>query len=435
MVFRLRQLFIQAKSHQGFRRYAANTSWMFAEQILRMVAGLLVGIWVARYLGPNQFGVFSYAVAFAALFNSIAKLGLDSIVVRDLVNEPTKHNLYLGTAFWLKLVGAIAMLGVMALAVLFTSNDATTNLYVFIVASGAIFQSFEVVDFYFQSKVLSRFVSISKLVQLFISSLLKLYLLFTGSDLIWFVIVTLVDQITLAASLYAAFRHQQIGKFYNYFDFTVAKKMLSISWPLIVGGLIIMIQSRVDQIAIKEIVGNNELGYYSSSIRLIEFFNFVPAIIISSLFPAILNAKQKSKELYESRLLSLYKMMMVFFICVAVPIYIFGDEIILFLYGSAYAPAGPLLSLMVFRLFFVSYGVVRHAYLMSENLIKYTMFTIIAGAFVSILLNFFLVPIYHSKGAIFASAISFFTSTFLFDFFYFKTRRNFIAMIKSMMII
>src|SRR5450759_1411209 len=129
MLTRLKHLSHRAKTHQGFCRYFANTSWMFGEQILRMVAGLLVGIWVARYLGPEQFGVFSYAVAFTALFGSIAKLGLDGIVVRDLVHSPNQRDLYLGTAFWLKLCGALAMLAAIAFAAQFTSNDATTNLY------------------------------------------------------------------------------------------------------------------------------------------------------------------------------------------------------------------------------------------------------------------------------------------------------------------
>ena len=94
-----------------------------------MLAGLLVGIWVARYLGPAQFGLFSYAVAFAALFSSIAKLGLDSIMVRDLVREPAQRDIYMGTAFWLKLAGSLAMLGVIGIALQLTTSDSTTRLY------------------------------------------------------------------------------------------------------------------------------------------------------------------------------------------------------------------------------------------------------------------------------------------------------------------
>ena len=123
---------------------------MFAEQILRLIAGLFVGVWVARYLGTEQFGIFSYAIAFAAIFSSIAKLGLDGILVRDLVREPNQRDIYLGTAFWLKLAGALITLGAVALATQLTSNNRTTSLYILIIASGPIFQSFEVVDFYFQ---------------------------------------------------------------------------------------------------------------------------------------------------------------------------------------------------------------------------------------------------------------------------------------------
>ena len=114
-------------AHEGFGRYFLNTSWMLGEKILRIVAELFVGIYVARYLGPEQFGVFSYAIAFVALFGAIAKLGLDGIVVRDLVNHPNKRDIYLGTAFWLKLTGALLTLITLAIAVQFTSNDATTT--------------------------------------------------------------------------------------------------------------------------------------------------------------------------------------------------------------------------------------------------------------------------------------------------------------------
>ena len=138
----IKHIINNALINPGFRRYFANTSWMFAEQVLRMLTGLLVGIWVARYLGPAQFGVFSYAIAFASLFGSIAKLGLDGIVVRDLVREPGNRNRYLGTAFWLKLVGALLMLGAVALATQLTSSDRSENLYIIIIASGAIPMTF-----------------------------------------------------------------------------------------------------------------------------------------------------------------------------------------------------------------------------------------------------------------------------------------------------
>jgi O-antigen/teichoic acid export membrane protein len=226
VLIRLKQLVDRVVIHQGVSRYVANTAWMFSEQILRLVSGLFVGIWVARYLGPERFGLFSYAIAFAALFGSIAKLGLDRVVVRDLVNSPDQRDRYLGTAFWLKMGGALVMFVVVALATQLAANDRTTNLYIFILASGAIFQSFEVVDFYFQSRILSKFVSICKVAQLVVSSLLKICLIFFGANLFWFVLVSLVDQMILALSFYFAYRYQRLGGFYRHFEWEKAKELL-----------------------------------------------------------------------------------------------------------------------------------------------------------------------------------------------------------------
>ncbi|MCK5665476.1 MAG: oligosaccharide flippase family protein, partial [Thiotrichaceae bacterium] len=129
------------RQHQGFMRYFKNTSWLMGEKILRMGVGLFVGIWVARYLGPEQFGLLSYAQSFVFLFTAIATLGLDGIVVRELVKHSEKRDSLLGTAFGLKLIGAIMILPMLAIAVQLASNDSYTNLLVFIIASATIFQS------------------------------------------------------------------------------------------------------------------------------------------------------------------------------------------------------------------------------------------------------------------------------------------------------
>jgi len=188
----------QLKNHQGFMKYFKNTSWLFAEKILRMVVGLFVGIWVARYLGPEQFGLFSYAQSFVGLFTAIATLGLDGIVIRELVKDESSRDELIATAFWLKLMGAIGVLLVLAIAVNFTSNDTYTNTLVFIIASATILQSFNVIDFYFQSKVLSKYVVFANIISLFISSLVKIALILKEAPLEAFAWVIVFDSFVLA---------------------------------------------------------------------------------------------------------------------------------------------------------------------------------------------------------------------------------------------
>jgi O-antigen/teichoic acid export membrane protein len=417
LIARLKHLTHSAKTHQGFRRYFANTSWMFAEQMLRMVAGLLVGIWVARYLGPEQFGVFSYAIAFASLFSSIAKLGLGGIVVRDLVKEPEQRDRYLGTAFWLKLMGAILMLGIVAIAMQLSSSDQLTNLYILIIASGAIFQSFEVVDFYFQSKVLSKFVSICKMTQLFISSLLKLYFIFTGAELIYFVLITLVDQITLSLSLYIAYRFQKLGSFYGHFNTAIAKRLLKDSWPLIFSGLLVTIYMRIDQIMIKEMLGAQEVGLFAAAVRLSEVWYFIPSIITASLFPSIVNAKKNSQAMYLQRLQKLSTLMTWLAIVIALPMTFASDLVVSLLYGHYYQGAGAVLAIHIWGAVFVFLGVASGVFFTVENYTKKSLYRTSLGALSNILLNLVLIPRYGINGAATATLLSQFIANFLYDFF------------------
>lgn len=390
-------------AHHGFRRYLANTSWLFAEQFLRIIAGLLVGIYVARYLGPEKFGLFSYALAFVALFASVAKLGIDGIIVRDLVNDPERRDTYLGTAFWLKVMGAIlAWIGI-AVAMAIAENDSTTNLYIGIIASGLVFQSFEVVDFYFQSRVLSKYVSICKISQLLLSSLFKLYFVAVSADLFWFVLVSIIDQASLAAAFVFAYMKQKQGVFYTQFDKVVAKELLMSAKPLIIAGMMVSVYSSIDRVIIKELLGVREVGLYVAASGLVTALYFVPTLIASSLFPAILNAKQKSKEIYNQRLSLLYKYSLAFGLLVCLLVSVFATPIISFLYGQKFTESSGVLQIHIWNFLVISFSAIFGKWLLSENLQKLMpRFTLLAIV-VNVTACLVLIPLWSIKGAALAS--------------------------------
>ncbi|MFV9985016.1 MAG: oligosaccharide flippase family protein [Francisella endosymbiont of Hyalomma asiaticum] len=87
-------MILNLKLSEGFKKYFLNTGWLFIANISRMLASLLVGIWVTRYLGPKEFGIFNYASSFVALFSVLTTLGLDGVVVRELVKDSNKSNTF-----------------------------------------------------------------------------------------------------------------------------------------------------------------------------------------------------------------------------------------------------------------------------------------------------------------------------------------------------
>ena len=419
-------------NHQGFMKYFKNTSWLFAEKILRMVVGLLVGVWVARYLGPEKFGLLSFAHSFVGLFTIFATLGLDEIVVRELVKDESRRDSLVGTTFWLKLFGAFLVLLVLAFAINFTSNDVDTHILVFIIASATIFQSFNIIDFYFQSKILSKFVAYANFISLFISTIVKIALILSHASLLAFAWVVLFDSFVLACGfIYFFLKHSTFRIKYLIFYKSTAIDLLKDSWPLIFSGGVLMIQARIDQVMIKEMLGSLEVGYYSVAMRLIEAVAFIPMLLKSSLYPSIQSAKIQSKALYQDRLLNFYRLNFLFFLVLAIPIFIFAEPIIVLLFGIEYQPAGVLLALLSIRLFFANMGVARGTYIVTENLMKFSMLTMILGTIVNIYLNYVLIPNYGARGAIVATIVSFFTTIFLVDIFYSKTRHNVILQVKS----
>lgn len=254
----------------GSKRYFTNTSWLFFERISRMVITLLVGIYVARYLGPSNYGLLSYAQSFVVLFSAIATLGLDSIIVRDLVRNEKKRDELLGATFALKIIGSILLLGVLAVAVRFTTNDSFTNLPIFIIALATIFQSFNAIDFYFQSKVLSKYVVYARTVSMISSAIIKLLLIYLRMELIYFAAVMVVESVILAVGLIAMYIKQKLNIFNWKIKFDLAKRLLKDSWPLILSGVAISIYMRIDQVMIKQMINPGAVGNYAVAVRLSE---------------------------------------------------------------------------------------------------------------------------------------------------------------------
>ena len=336
-------------SHKGFVKYFKNTSWLFAEKILRLFEMLFVGIWVARYLGPEGFGLLSYAQAFVFLFASIATLGLDTVVVRELVKDESKSGAIIGTAFFLRFIGAFMAILVLSISINFTINDNFTNLIIFIIASTTILKAFDVVDFYFQSKVLSRYVVYAKILTLSVSSLLKILLI------IAFAWIVLLDAFILAIGyLYFFFKNTQNLKLKDLiFKKEIMTSLLKDSWPLLLSGMVISIYMKIDQVMIKEILGIEAVGQYAAAAKLSEAWYFIPMVIASSLFPAIINAKKQSKKLYLSRLQKLYDLMVWMAIIIAIPVTFMSDWLINLLYGAQYSQAGGVLTIHIWAGVFV----------------------------------------------------------------------------------
>ena len=412
-----------------------NTGWLFADQILRMGVGLFVGVWVARYLGAEQFGVFSYAIAFVALFSPIAALGLDNIVVREIVKYPESKNKILGTAFMLKFFGgALSLLLTISLISLIRPDDHLTRGMVGIIAAGTIFQTFDTIDLWFKSQVMSKYTIYAKNTAFIFASMGKVGLILIKAPLIAFAWIGLAEIAMGAAGLLIICQVNRCNLINWTVNFKQAKILMKNSWPLILSSLSVMMYMRIDQIMLGEMLGNEPVGIYSAAIRLSEIWYFIPTTITASVFPAIIEAKKNNTNYYYKHLRNLYNLMAWMAVAIAIPITFFAGPIISFIYGGGYKGAETVLAIHIWAGIFVFLGVASNQFLLAENYTKISLLRTVVGAAINIMLNLFFIPRYGVNGAAIATLISYFSATF-FLVFVKKTQKQAIMMFKSLLLL
>jgi O-antigen/teichoic acid export membrane protein len=409
----------------SFRKYFANTSWLLGERILRMIVSLFVGIYVARYLGPERFGLLSYSLSFVFLFSSLASFGLDDILVRELVQRPEQRNNLLGTVFWLKVCGTIVMGFTIAMVLHFKSEDEQTYWMIALITFGFLFQATNVVDFYFQSQVQSKFAVRAQAIQLLISSIFKIYLVFNQAELIWFAFALMLDQ-AVVALLFLLVYHWKLEWFpFLYFKCSLATQLLKNSWPLIISGMMVSIYMKIDQIMIKEMLDAKAVGIYAAAVKLCEVLYFLPVATMTSLFPAVVESRNKSKTEYNRQVQRIYEMMLGAALIVAIIITFLSSWIVQFLYGLEFQETTAILQIYIWAFVFVSLGVVSSKWLVAENLHKYALIRSVIGVIINISSNWYLIPIYGIKGAALSTLITQIFVAYIFLLCFQSTRYNF----------
>jgi O-antigen/teichoic acid export membrane protein len=419
---------------ETFRRYFANTSWMFVEKIFRTSVAFFVGILLARYLGPDEYGLFNYAISFAGLFTSFANLGLDNIIVRELVKYPEKRDEILGTSFRLKLLGSIVAISLVSFTALITNEPSFNLLLIVIISSATIFQSTTVVEQFFQARVEAKYNVIAQSSSFFVAYLLKVLLIVFNQPLLLIAIVHSLESVFLAIGYYSVYRHNKFYLIRWRYNSKTAIELIKDSWPLMLSGVVISIYMKIDQVMIKYFLTYKDLGYYAVAVKLCEAWYFVPMVISTSVFPAIVSAKQIGKELYYSRVQKLYDLLAALSIGIALPVTLLSEFIIKLFFGSAFQPASSVLTIYIWAGVGTFLGVASSQYLISENFTKLAFFRTFIGMIVNVLMNLFLIPAYGINGAAFATLISYSVSVFSI-YFDRRTREQFYMMLKSILLV
>lgn len=418
------------------RLLTGNAAWLMADRLIRMGMGLVITLWVVRYLGPEQFGRLSFFTAFVALFGSLMTLGLDSIVVRELVRHPDDEGVIAGSSFLLRIAGAfLAILVSVSAFLIMCPQDGTGVLLVLCIAVSGLFQAVDVIDLGFQAHNRPRLGVIARSVSFFSISAVKVCLLLAGAPLAAFIAVIPVEAALTAAAL-VVIRRRQGGEGGRWkASVERCKALLADSWPMILSGLSIAVYMKIDQVMLGTMGGAQVVGLYAAATKLSEIWYVLPAVAVTALFPTVVKTRELDEGLYYRRLERLFALMAAMSLALALPVTLLAGPIITLLLGSGYEAAAPVLAIHIWAAFFVFYGVVQGAWDIAENLARLALVRVLCGALLNVALNLWLIPRYGAIGAAVATVIAQATAAVFMNLLHPRTRPVFRCQVRALLFV
>ncbi len=406
---------------------------MMGEKVFTMGLAMVVSVFVTRYLGPEKYGILSYAVSLTGLFAIATHMGLSGLAVREFVKYPEDHQELLGTILGVKFVGAILAIVAYLGFVFWTADDYELEFWVLILVSGTILiNPFEVFDYWFQAKVMAKYSSLVRGISTIILSIIKLILVYLSANLLAFASVYLI-QAVLIVGLFAFFFSKKARiPFRNWkFSFKRAKMLMGQGWMIMVGALFAMIYLKIDQVMIRWLVDVKEVGIYSVAVQLSEAWYFIPGVIVASLFPKLIELKNEGNGQFENRFQQLLDLLFLISFLIAVVLTFIARPLIEFLYGVEFIETATILSIHIWAGIFIFMRAAFSKWILVEDAIAFSMITQGAGGVVNILLNLILIPLYGGVGAAIATIISYAMASYLSLLFYKKSRVIFWMMTKA----
>ncbi len=429
----LKSLVAKLNAGTESKKITQNIGWLFLDNFFRYGVGMLVGVFVARSLGPERYGVLSYAVVFVSFFMAIVDLGLQKIVVRELVKRPKEKFDILSNAFFMMLGSGILFAFFAPLVVyIIRPTDIETIILVGILSAGLLFHCLKFIAYFYESEVKSKQVVWTANIAFAVGVCIKIYAVLTSGDLRLLAFATVIDTI-LANCLLLFLLPKELKSFWKHkINWKLCKELLKDAYPLIISLLAVKIYADIDQIMIRDLYSTKETGLYSIAVKLSMVWLFVPSSIFVSVFPNLINTRKTDVEQYKAKLQRLYNLVVFLSYIVAIAFTIVGDYIILLFLGEAYAGSAFFLKILIWSSIFATLGGARTLFLLSENMTKTYMVTILIGCTINIVLNFIFIPIYGGTAACITTLITTFVAGVGINFFIPTLRETGMMQLKSL---
>lgn len=382
-----------------------NAGWLIGGKVAQMILSLFVGVLSARYLGPGNYGLISYGSALVGFFMSFCTLGINSIIIKDFFDNPDEQGKAIGSAIVFRIISSFcSCIAVIAISFVVDYGNWETVVIVALCSVSLLFHAFDTINYWFQSQHRSKITAIAGFIAYAATSVYKIILLILGKSVLWFAFATSVDYIALSIVLLISYKKYKGPKLSM--SFKKGKSLLSKSYHYILSGMMVAIYGHTDRFMLKQMMSNEDVGYYSTAVAVCAMWTFVLTAIIDSMYPTIVKAFKADKDDFDRKNRQLYAIVFYITVFVSLVFVIFGDLIIRILYGQEFMPASAPLKVVTWYTAFSYFGVARTAWIVCNDKQKYLKYMYIFAAILNVGLNLIFIPMWGAVGAAFASLVT-----------------------------
>lgn len=386
-------------------RFFSNTMWDIGGKVFQMVLTAVVGMLTARYLGPSNFGVIGETASYVAFFSVICQLGFTSTAVKEVMDHEDKQGEILGTTIFFRIcTSLISSVAISCLLYVLKDGDKTVVWVAFLQSLSLVFQSFEMIHYWYQSRLETQ---VSVKIQSFayvIMAVYKIAILALGKSVEWFAFSTALEAAVVGAALVLVYGRGEGQKLSV--SLSAGKELLKRSYQFILSGLMVTIYSEMDKIMLGQMLSQEAVGYYTAATKISSMWSFVLTALINSSRPVIIASRSKNHELYIKQNKRLYATIIWIGIAAGLGITVLGKWIILIMYGRDYLPAVSSLQISAWYTMFSMLGSARGIWVVCEEKSKYVKYYLGTGAIINVILNYLLIPAYGPGGAAAATLIT-----------------------------
>lgn len=392
----------------------SNISWLVVDRVLRITGELLVGIWLARYLGPEKYGELYYVINIYWLIAPMVSLGTMILLPSEINKRPEDAHTITSSVFALSsLVSILCGLALILSADLLADPSSTAIRPMLLILSGGIFiRAIWTFEYWLNAHLQSKQVVIARNIGYLGALMLKVAAIIVQAPLVVFALLVLVELIVNAIILLGFYFHH--GSHWRAFrpSLTEMRRIVSAAFPIFISTTAILVFNRADQVMIPLLIGGSEgtqeLGIYVAAVRLSEGWNFLPVAVYTTMLPILTQHYQRDQVTYYALAQQTMRSLVLTGYLVMMLTALLAAPAVNFLYGESYRDATGIVIIMLGASFSVFTGIIRDAMAQAENLLVYTTYATLLGGFTNILLNMWLIPRLGAAGAAWASLVSYF---------------------------